>query len=279
MNDLERNDLERYDLQRKAAFERRLLERLAGRIEPFRWGRAFLDDRFPKRWDSNFLWVEASLDDVSPGELAAEADRVLGGAGLEHRQVYMDDDAGGARVAPGLAALGFEPQHLATMAARREPDRWSSTPTEEVGFKTIRPALVTILRREPFGGDEETVRMLADYRQVAAETVGARFFVARVDGRIVSACELYVDGDVAQIEDVNTLEEFRRRGLARAVVLRAVDEARAAGCDLVFLHAELMDWPKRLYAKLGFDEIGRLWSFSRPPGSRPPGSRPPGKGV
>jgi len=63
------------------------------------------------------------------------------------------------------------------------------------------------------------------------------------------------------------------------VVLRAVDEARAAGCDLVFLHAELMDWPKRLYAKLGFDEIGRLWSFSRPPGSRPPGSRPPGKGV
>lgn len=260
------NDLEPNDLERKVAFERRLHERLATHIQPFRWGRAFLDPRFPKRWDSNFLWVESSLDDASPGELAAEADRVLGGAGLEHRQVYVDDDADGAGVASGLAALGFEADHLSTMVARREPDRSSGCPTEEVGFETIRPTLVTILHREPYGDDEETVRMLADFRKVAAETVGARFFAARMDGRIASACELYVDGDVGQIEDVNTLKEFRDRGLARAVVLRAVDEARAAGCELVFIHAELRDWPRHLYAKLGFDEIGRLWSFSRPPG-------------
>jgi hypothetical protein len=37
----------------------------------------------------------------------------------------------------------------------------------------------------------------------------------------------------------------------------------------VFLIADDDDWPKELYAKLGFDPLCRYWQFRRPP----PGSR------
>jgi ribosomal protein S18 acetylase RimI-like enzyme len=64
---------------------------------------------------------------------------------------------------------------------------------------------------------------------------------------------------------VNTLDEFRGRGLARACVLRAIAASRASGADLIVLHADAGDWPQHLYEKLGFDALGSRWSFLRPP--------------
>jgi hypothetical protein len=46
---------------------------------------------------------------------------------------------------------------------------------------------------------------------------------------------------------------------------RAAQEGRDGGADLVFLIADDADWPKQLYAKLGFDPLGRYWQFTRPP--------------
>ena len=62
-----------------------------------------------------------------------------------------------------------------------------------------------------------------------------------------------------------TLEEFRNRGLAKAIVTHALAESRAAGNDFTFLLAEPRDWPKELYRKLGFDDVGLVYDFLRPP--------------
>ncbi len=78
-------------------------------------------------------------------------------------------------------------------------------------------------------------------------------------------CELYLVDGLAQVEHVDTLEEFRGRGIARNVVLRAAHEARAADADLVVIGADLEDWPLELYRRLGFDEIGRTWAFTKAP--------------
>ena len=78
-------------------------------------------------------------------------------------------------------------------------------------------------------------------------------------------CELYLEGGTAQIEDVATAERFRKRGLATAVVITAVEAARAAGADFIFLIADAEDWPKQMYAKLGFEEIGITYEFMIPP--------------
>ena len=41
-------------------------------------------------------------------------------------------------------------------------------------------------------------------------------------------------------------------------------KAGKAGADLVFLVADDEDWPKELYRRLGFDELGRLYKFATP---------------
>ena len=109
------------------------------------------------------------------------------------------------------------------------------------------------------------IERFADFRRVVQRAANGRFFGQRVDGGVAGLCELYVVEGVAQIEYVDTLAEFRGRGIARNVVSRAVAEARAAGADLVLIEADLADWPMEFYRRLGFDEIGRSWSFTRAP--------------
>jgi hypothetical protein len=50
-------------------------------------------------------------------------------------------------------------------------------------------------------------------------------------------------------------------------VLAATDAAVAGGADLVFIVAADDDWPKDLYAKLGYEAVGRFWQFTLPPPS------------
>ena len=81
----------------------------------------------------------------------------------------------------------------------------------------------------------------------------------------MSATDLYSDGRTAQVEDVATSPDHRGKGLASAVVLRAVEEALASGHTFVFLIANDENGPKELYGRLGFETIGHTWSFLRKP--------------
>jgi ribosomal protein S18 acetylase RimI-like enzyme len=247
------------------AFERELERRCATRIETSAFGSAYLNEDYPRRYDANYVSADRAPDDVDADALAADADRVLGEHGFEHREVVVRDDELGRRLAPGFEELGWSAEHLVTMARTREPQARPDVDVREIGFAQARPIIEEALRREPYGDDAETVRQLTEFRLVLEREAGARFFVAEVDGHQASVCELYVIDDVAQIEDVNTLEEFRGRGLARAVVLAAAGAARERGCDLAFLVADEDDWPKALYERLGFEPVSRSWSFLRHP--------------
>lgn len=247
------------------AFEREVQRRTSTDVETFAFGTAFVNIDVPKRYDSNLLWVHGDGRMPSPDDLATEADRILGAAGVEHREVVVDDDRLGRGIAPRLLELGWSADHLVTMVAEREPDHRPATIARECDYAAARPLIEEVLRRAPFGSDEATVRQLRDFRAVLEHRVGARFHVADADGRPAAICERYVLDGVAQVEDVNTLEEHRGRGLGSAVVLAAVAAARGRGCDLVFLNADAEDWPRHLYARLGFVEVGRAWSFLKVP--------------
>jgi GNAT superfamily N-acetyltransferase len=231
---------------------------------PFAWGTAYLDERFPLRWDSNLLWADPPLVNVRAAEIAAECDRVLGGEGFAHRNLLVEDEEAAQRIAPGLAGLGYDWDRLVTMVHRREPVRAPAAPVDEVGVDAYIPVVREALRPEPYATSQEVIDQLAEHRRVLAD-VGARFFVAYVDGVAASRCELYVRDGIAQVEDVGTVTEHRNHGLGSAVVLRAADEAWAAGADVVFLNADADDWPMGLYARLGFDELARWSGFVRAP--------------
>jgi ribosomal protein S18 acetylase RimI-like enzyme len=252
------------DLGRIQAFLRWEEDATSSRTEPWRFGTALFHDEFPDRWDSNFLRVERPVGDATVGDVAAEADALY--AGFRHRQVVVEDDAVGERLAPGFAERGWEVDRLVYMNHRRAADRTpEAAAVDEVSFEELRPIIVQANLVGHGGMSGEAAAMLADFRRVLIERIGARFFGARVDGQTVAYCELYVHEEIAEINDVNTLEPFRGRGLARALVTRAADEGMAAGADLVFLIADEADWPKDLYARLGFDRVGRFWQFTRPP--------------
>jgi ribosomal protein S18 acetylase RimI-like enzyme len=253
------------ELERIVAFLRKQEGPTAERKEPFRFGTAYLHSQLPRVWSRNYLVADTDLDEASVDLLVAEADRILGDAGLHHRKVEVYDEQEGARLEPGFSKLGWDVHCNVLMVARREPDRPADlTLTEEVGIDELEPVWAEGIRGEPFGKDEETVRQLVANKRVVVASRDTKFFAARVDGRIGSYCDLYSDGSTGQIEAVMTLEQYRNRGLARATVSRALAASREAGNDMTFLMALKDDWPKELYRKLGFDEIGHVYEFVRP---------------
>ncbi|MGZ8565530.1 MAG: GNAT family N-acetyltransferase [Actinomycetota bacterium] len=246
-------------MERIEAFCRWMEDATCTRQEPWRFGTALFNDDFPERYDSNFLRVERPVGSASADEIAADADRLF--AAFGHREVVVVDEADGERLAAGFGELGWPVDHLLYLVRRRAPDRPGEADVREA---PVDDALV--FRREVWRrANGEASVPIAEFVRVLADKAEARFFLSHQDGTAVAGCELYVHDGIAQIEDVNTLEEARGRGLARAVVLAAADEARGRGADPVFLIADAADWPKELYGKLGFDPAGAFWQFTRVP--------------
>jgi ribosomal protein S18 acetylase RimI-like enzyme len=254
------------DLERCIAFLRELDWRAAGRQVPFRFGTAYLRDELPSVWSRNYLSVECDLEAATPDLLAEEAERVLGEAGVAHRKIEVLNAEAGERLAPGLAKLGWQVECDVVMVAAREPDGEADLSlAEEVAQEALEPVWAEASRSDGQIDDEDVIRQLAEGKRVLASAIDVRFFGARANGEIGAFCELYSLADTGQIENVLTLSRFRNRGLARALVLQALESSRAGRNDLTFLLANRDDWPKELYRKLGFDEVGFIYDFVIPP--------------
>ena len=74
-------------------------------------------------------------------------------------------------------------------------------------------------------------------------------------------CALFASDGVAQIEEVMTLDRAQGNGYAGAVMAAAVAAGRDAA--LLFLTADADDWVPGWYRRLGFEEIGRRFDFTR----------------
>ena len=233
-------------------------------MEPWRCGLALFTPSLPRVYSLNLMEV-SDPQGLSAHELIAEAERVQGAAGMPHRKLRVPHEAYAAGLAGDFAALGWQVQRHVAMALHREPDRPATAPVEEVDRPAIRPAQETYLRSEAFVTDEDILWQLLGQEPRIERAVSVRYFAARVGGEVVSYAKLYSDGRVGQVEDVATLTPHRRRGLARAVVLAAADASRAAGHELTFIVADDDDWPKELYARLGFDRLGLVHNFIRQP--------------
>jgi ribosomal protein S18 acetylase RimI-like enzyme len=224
-------------------------------------GVGVLTPELPRRHDSNYLLLERA---DGAADAIAEADRILGGAGRTHRVILTFDDDLAARLAPQFRALGWLVQRHVLMVHRREPEKRADTSiVREVDEAALRPGRTHEIVAQPWGSPELAQELL-DAKVMLADRAQTRFFGVEVDGEIVAWSDLYHAQGVAQVEDVATRPEHRGRGYATAVVLRAVEEARRAGADLVFLVADDKDWPKQLYARLGFEPVGLAYKFIRP---------------
>lgn len=253
-------------------FTRWFLETTSTRTERSRFGVACFNDEFRIRYDANVLFADR-VAPATPQEVAAELDRLLDG--YEHRKIILSDDEG-MRIAAGMRDLGYVADRVVSMVQRGEPDRVPQMElVEEIDHARRRGFLKGVYLQEEWGRAPGVADALAEFPGWLERKIGARFFVQRVDGRLAGTCELYVHDGMAQVESVNTLEEFRGRGVARNLVLRAAAEGRAEGADLVFIEADADDWPQQLYERLGFAHVGAYRGFLKSPlGSPPAGPEP-----
>ena len=247
-------------------------ERLAQRVVELDGMRAHLDPRVPLVWDANWLLVERPGIPVE--EIIAAADETIGRAGVSHRSLYAYDRDDAERLVRELEPRGWEVERGVYMVLRREPDRPASP---EVAVEETVLDEVEEVRREfladdlseyfPEGVTREVLDQYLAFDRIVGEVSGDRWFVVRANGRVESFCRLLSDEGLGQVEEVATLPQARNRGYARAVVLAAVAASRAADQELTFLGALADDWPRRLYARLGFDEIGDEVVLYRRPGA------------
>jgi ribosomal protein S18 acetylase RimI-like enzyme len=241
-------------LERAYAFLERA-DMAGARTENSPVGDAVFDDAVPRRLDSNYLHVKREADGET---VQAEAER------LQRRMIHVSDSELGDRLAPHFEKQGWLVRRHVVMAQLREPERDGDlSVVSEVEEPMLRAARYQVVTGQPWATPEVMEQLFAA-KELIGQRVTARHFAVVLDEKVVSYTDLYQDGADAQVEDVGTLQEHRKRGYASAVVLRAIAEARKDGAEFVFLVADQEDWPKELYRLLGFDELGYYVKFIAP---------------
>jgi len=231
----------------------------AEQILPCPGGHAILDPRHAGLWDANLLRVETA---VAPdgAALIAAAETLLGALGF--RMITVLHDSAARELSGPLVASDYELDHqllmiLADDVSATEP----AVSVTEVDLVTLHSGRVVAAVERHGGG--EVGHQLASRDSLIASAVALRCFAVLEDDEIVARCQLYTDGDIAQVENVYAHPGHRRQGFADALVSHAVSQARAGGARLIFLVADADDWPQRLYRRLGFRDAGLLHRFRR----------------
>jgi len=247
------------------AWLRALAVHRAERSVPTPGGIAVLTGTFPLAHDHNKLFVWSPCD---PSELVAAADDVLGGAGLRHRRIEVQSERIADALESGLAAAGYSRETDLLMGWADGPVPQPAAPAAvlELSLEDRIAAGTQTWRTSLPDSGPEVWRQLGGRAATVAD-VATFLGVTDDDGTVVARADLYVLDGVAQVEDVNTADAHRGRGLASAVVLTAVRQALAAGARRIILVADADDWPQQLYRKLGFVDLCRTAAFSRLPTS------------
>lgn len=260
----------RSPLDRARRFTAEVARRQARRLIELPYGFAVLDDRFPYSYDHNKLLVTAAAD---PAAVLADAERILGGAGLTHRLISVRGsiDAAWADV---CVAAGYRHETdvvLAHTGADADRPADPEIVVEAVSVDDLRESNRRAWRAElPDVADDLVEQLVARRITRPAAAPEVVFLAVRGDdGLIASRADLYLDPHegVAQLEDVVTLAAHERRGFARAILADGLHRARTAGCDLIVMVADADDWPRRFYQRLGYADIGDAHLFIRLPKS------------
>jgi uncharacterized protein (DUF952 family)/ribosomal protein S18 acetylase RimI-like enzyme len=231
--------------------------RRAARVRDVPGGVEVTDPRFRHSHEHNRLVLDGPTD---ADAVAAAA------AGLPTpTAVLLRPDA--APVAADLAARGWTAVELLVMARSPAPalpgaDRAEVVPVagaaafREAGWRQDLPA--------DLPDRDEVVAQLVGREALLEPVAAVSEVVVREGGRVVAAGQLRVDGATAGLESVATEPAARGRGHGDAVLARALEEAAAAGCDLVVLEAAADDWPRHWYARRGFAVVGSTWEVTAP---------------
>jgi GNAT superfamily N-acetyltransferase len=246
---------------RALAFQRRTAELVADEFAPISEGWLVRSRSMPLVWSVNQVCVTRPVRFAAALALSEEH---LGE--LPYRQLAVEHEPSGRRLEGPFRDDGWEIDRDLTMVLAQDPDRQVDTGA------VIEPGERETLALTRRWADEdehlqltpEGLAQVVEHNRLTWRVRRARRLGVRDNsGALAAITQLYSDGTSAQVEGVYTVPEQRGRGYARALVTHAVALAQAAGHKLTFIVADDMDWPKQLYARIGFEPVGRAWLFHR----------------
>jgi predicted GNAT family acetyltransferase len=202
----------------------------------------------------NVVRVESTAPRLRAGDIAFAAERLFPSAPA----IEVLHEPIGAALAPAFAAAGWQVSRHLLMALQEAPPDVSSN-VREVAPDAVWELREEWMRAETWGTDEAVAAMLR-WERWRAELTAARAFCALEDGRPVAMCMLLATPHADEVERVYTTPSQRGRGLAYAVVARALHEA---GDQLTFLFTDAHGAAQHLYARLGFRRAWAVYRFLR----------------
>ncbi|MEX2502475.1 MAG: GNAT family N-acetyltransferase [Trueperaceae bacterium] len=222
----------------------------------FRWGNLLIVRSAPGPDDVQALEdrFDAAFDDLPA---------------VRHRTFTWDDPQGREGAIAAWSAAGYRPDRNAVRAARaddlaeppRAPDRFGlRAVVAHDDWRTV----TELPAAEP--GEEEPAAYLAFrrgraafYRRLAgAPDVAGGWFLATIEGRPAGCLGLYVRAGLGRFQQVFVAPEFRRRGVASAMVHAVARIGFASlGAERLVIIANEGEPADGLYARLGFRQIER----------------------
>ena len=211
------------------------------------WGVALRSPDLPGVFDANLARVIES--DASVEDVLADLERVRGDLWFD--KLFVDDEAAGERLRPGLEQAGFESTRLAVLAWRG--DRPDGSGAREATPDEAHPVRVAINTEELSAENADFAPHIARLQERIAEEVPTHVFVAPAEGEIGALCSLYVvrwaQGRVGELvaESVRMLREYPSLSVWRAAVplaQAAAGQEQAAGEGLRDMVANLDRMPR-----------------------------------
>jgi GNAT superfamily N-acetyltransferase len=256
-------------LTRALAFER-AMHAAVGRVVTTAWGQAFLEPTIARCYERNQAWAVDDAAGLAASALDRDVDRLFAGAGLAHRMLAVEPPAA-ARLAGGMRALGYAPNRHLYLAFEGPPPPAPRARVREVGIEAVAAGNERYLRtdRDTAFGRDATVRahIVEHHRTYGSAGADERCFaVLDQAGEPAAWAKLWSRDGVAQVEDVVCLHEHRGRGYGRDVVAAATRAGLDGEPELLFIVADDEDWPKALYARLGYVPLGTksVWTRHAP---------------
>ncbi|MEN8182781.1 MAG: GNAT family N-acetyltransferase [Myxococcota bacterium] len=212
----------------------------------------------PNVYDANHV---SCLRARSPGEIEetlVQVERAF--EGFEHRSFHCDPGT-----APDLEArLCLEGYRAdATLQMILEDDVLAADRELDVRLATLDADWAAVARLTRLDHDEQArIQQREPYSESLATDMtrlrrarapALHFWLAREEG---ADCAFFSslpgENGVGMVEDLFTHPDFRRRGIATALISHAVADARERGAGPILIGARPDDTPKDLYARLGF---------------------------
>jgi ribosomal protein S18 acetylase RimI-like enzyme len=231
-------------------------------------GVAFTNAQLPAVWDANLVIDAALPPGMSPAQAFAEVDAHFRSAGTRCLQWLMNPSAPAAQVLPlvdHLRSRGWEPRpydvmHLTAGAAPASPD---------APGLTIIPARASFRHARSLADEAASCwgePQLAEASMLHLDDPHWDVSIALFDGRAVARAGVLTVGDLGRIEHVFVSEPFRRRGIGRTMMGRALEVCARS----LFKHVMLCVPPDErpavaMYSRFGFRRIGQMIPFRQPP--------------